>query len=104
MNAFRYPTNKRLRMWIAGCLFVASWFFPLIGAKGEPQQPVKALWLLLAGTFRGDLRSTDESGFTFLVLGFACLAFVAALCLGWLLQCLVTIVRHRHWNRTGGEK
>jgi hypothetical protein len=92
MKARRFKTDIRLWFWIALVLFVSSWFLPITGVK-IPMRPIAVVPLLWSSIFGPDasLRGALEVG---LVLGFSlCLAGIVSLFFGWLLQCLIVMLR-----------
>jgi hypothetical protein len=100
MKATRFPTDVRLWEWIALAVLAASWCIPVISIKSGPHFSIaKALWELVAAIHRHDDSATLLFRRVFIV--FASASVVFAIVSGWLLHCLVFIVRAR--KREGTE-
>lgn len=99
MKATRYQTDQRLWLAIALILFLASWWFPLIGIKGEAWKPAALLWALMTSIFHADISFREFVGIGGSLLIFACFSCFIAMAFGWFLQCLVVIVRTRIQER-----
>jgi hypothetical protein len=80
----RFRTNRRLWLTISLVLFIVPWFIPLI--ELQPKMAPARLWL---GLF--DPRHFSE---VFVMLVWWILLFgVPAIAVGWVLQCLIILIR-----------
>jgi hypothetical protein len=92
MKATRFPTDLRLWKWIALAVLAASWCIPVISIKSGPYFSIAtALKELVAAIHRQDDSATLLFRRVFIV--FASASVVVAIVFGWLLHCLVVIVR-----------
>jgi len=99
MKATRFPTDLRLWNWIALAVLAASWCIPVISIKSGPYFSIAtALKELVAAIHRQDDSATLLFRRVFIV--FASASVVVAIVIGWLLHCLVVIVRARRRERT----
>ena len=103
MNVRRFRTDKRLWLYLALGLFVAIWFCPWAWVSPKVDSaPPAILWALL---FVGLFPAEDQLirvGPVFVVLCFYGVLFgIAALVVGWVLQCFVVIVRQTWRDRHG---
>jgi hypothetical protein len=87
----RFRTNRRLWFAISLVLFIVPWFVPMI--ELNPRMAPARLWLALFAPVPGHI--TDVLVF----LGSFILLFgLPAIAVGWVLQCVVIIIR------AGGKK
>lgn len=91
MSKASFKTNRRLWVWLTLVLFCASWWLPLLGKTG--QSWISLFWSWLIGVSRGEIPLRASLGVIAYLAASACFALVAALVVGWLLQCVVVIVR-----------
>jgi len=99
MKATRFPTDVRLWEWIALAVLAASWCIPVISIKSGPHFSIAtALKELIAAVHQHDDSATQLFRGVFIV--FASASVVVAIVFGWLLHCLVVIVRARKRERT----
>ena len=99
MKATRFPTDLRLWAWVALAVLSASWCIPVISIKSGPYFSIaRALWELVAAVHRHADSETQLLCHVFTV--FASASVVVAIVFGWLLHCLVVIVRGRKSERT----
>jgi|ERR1051325_4696931 hypothetical protein len=99
MNDRTFKTNRRLWAWLTFLLFVASWFLPLFFIK-RPESLASLFRGWLIGVSRGDIAFRAAASFAAVLLGFACLSFVAAAVAGWLFQCFIVIARGSQDKKT----
>jgi heme/copper-type cytochrome/quinol oxidase subunit 2 len=86
-------------MWIALAVLAASWCIPVISIKSGPYFSIAtALKELVAAVHRHD--DSARQLFRGVFIAFASASAIVAVVLGWLLQCLVVIVRARKRERT----
>jgi hypothetical protein len=92
----RFRTNRRVWFAISLVLFIVPWFVPMI--ELNPRMAPTRLWLALFAPVLGHM--TDVLVF----LGWFIVLFgLPAIALGWVLQCLVVMVRAgTKNNETGG--
>jgi heme/copper-type cytochrome/quinol oxidase subunit 2 len=99
MKATRFPIDVRLWEWIALAVLAASWYIPVISIKSGPYFSIAtALKELVAAVHQHDDSATQLFRGVFIV--FASASVVVAIVFGWLLHCLVVIVRARRRERT----
>jgi hypothetical protein len=99
MKTARFPTDRRLWTRTALVILAASWCIPLISIKGGPHFSIAAaLRELVAAAYRHDDSATHLFRGVFIVFGSG--SVVVAIVLGWLLHCLVVMVRARKSGRT----
>jgi hypothetical protein len=87
MSIKRFKTNRRLWFWISLVLFVLPWFLPIDNVLVD--RPV-VFWIALF-THLGDAGETlgalEMIGVWSVLLG------LPAICVGWVLQCVVVMIR-----------
>jgi len=99
VEATRFPTDVKLWAWIALAVLATSWCIPVLSIKAGPSFSIaRALWEFGAAVHRHDDSGTQLFCLVFMV--FASASAVAAIVLGWVLHCLVVIVRTRKRERT----
>lgn len=85
MTFSRYQTDKRLWLWVSLVLFVAPWFLVPIGKSDEWRPAI--LWLFL---FTEPHHLLEVVGG---IVMFSLLFAIPACAVGWVVQCLIVIVR-----------
>jgi hypothetical protein len=86
MALTRFKTDWRWWTWISLVLFVVAWFIPMLFMKGDAGTPAY-FWILLF---------THPSYFfeTLVFIGMYSLLFsIPAISIGWVLQCVVVMIR-----------
>ncbi len=102
MNISRFQTDWRLGIRIALCLFLVSWFLPVIGPKDEFFPPVFILYGTIVDRYIRHVYGAGAfSYFIRMVAGFAVVSFLISVLCGWLLQLLVVIMRTKKRERQG---
>jgi hypothetical protein len=86
MATRRFTTNTRLWLAVSLVLFVPPWFICELGNAGEPIRPAQ-LWVIL---FRGSHNVGAVIGG---IVAFALVFGVVAMVGGWLIHCLIIILR-----------
>ena len=89
----RFQTDLRLWFWISLMLFVIPWFVPFGDLKGSGYLPI-ICW--------GVLFTAPSHIFEALVfIGFFCLLFgIPAIAIGWVVQCVVVMIRDAKRKKT----
>ena len=84
-------TDKRPWLWASIALFVIPWFVPLFYVQGSPLPPaILVLDLFVNPALEG----------LALVIKYGLFFGVAAVALGWLLQCAVVMIRYTRKNKS----
>jgi hypothetical protein len=87
MALTRFKTDRKLWIIISAVLFLTPWFIPLIGKMGEAPPLVYPL-AIFTGSDR--LFALKATGILVLLFG------VAALLIGWVLQCAFVMFKRRN--------
>jgi heme/copper-type cytochrome/quinol oxidase subunit 2 len=99
MKVTRFQTDARLWEWIALAVLAASWCIPVISIKSGPYFSIATAFKeLVAALHQHDDSATQLFRGVFIVFGST--SVVVAIVLGWLLHCLVVMVRARKRGRT----
>jgi hypothetical protein len=89
----RFKTQTRLWSWISLVLFVVPWFVPFGDLKGSGYLPVTCWWVLFA--YPGHLVETLAFiGYFILLFG------IPAICIGWVLQCVIVMIKSAKRRKT----
>jgi hypothetical protein len=87
-----YRTNKRIWAGASLALFLPGWFVPIFMGEIPP-------WMLIPAMFVDRDHLSETAGF----VGMFLIAFgVPAVVLGWVVQCLIVIVRAKFRERELG--
>jgi hypothetical protein len=86
MALTRFKTDKRLWFWISLVLFIVPWFLPIWGIKNDTMMPA-TIWLILV-----EYPDHLFESFTGICV-FTLLFGVPAISIGWILHCVLVMVR-----------
>jgi hypothetical protein len=94
MKMQQFKTNRRLWIWIAIILFLASWFIPLMDIKGWHASPYGLIRESALEVIHG--RTTFDDAITgnfTMVAFFTCVFGFTSILFAWVIQCAVVIIR-----------
>jgi|SRR5579859_4277553 len=92
MTLTRFKTDQRWWFWISLVLFVVPWLLPIWDVKGDPMPP-GICWIIL-------FTHPSHFGETLTFIGIFSLLFsVPAISVGWVLHCVVVMIRDARRKR-----
>ncbi len=94
----RFPTNRRLWIFLTLTLFLLMWLIP-VDWKGSRDEPIGVAWIILFSLLLNcDYYGGEFSYMISSILQYGCIFALVSLVLGWIIQCVLTIMRFQ-WQR-----
>ena len=101
MHTRDFKTDRRLWLYLALGVFVALWFFPWIAFKEAPVRPAIFWPGLFYTLFSPDVPVSQVWEVARFLFWFSLIFSIPSLALGWVLHCVVVILRHRRTDKDG---
>jgi hypothetical protein len=91
----RFKTNRALWGWISLVLFIGAWFLPFYSYWGNRAADA---WIVLFEIPLSDVR--EIMGPLVMICFCAVLFGIPAICIGWVLQCIIIMIRGEGQERS----